>query len=203
MQGFYTRGGKRALDLLVVLLAAPLWVPLAIVVGAVVGVTLGRPIIFSQRRPGLNGQALTIYKFRTMTTERDADGIDLPDEQRLTRVGSILRKSSLDELPELINVIRGEMSLVGPRPLLMEYLDLYDEEQARRHDVRPGVTGLAQVSGRNHTGWDDQLEKDVWYVDHIGLRLDLSILLKTIPRVLLRRGINQPGTASRRRFEGR
>lgn len=159
-------------------------------------------MLFKQIRPGLGGQPFTMYKFRTMTDERGSNGELLPDKQRLTPFGKFLRSSSLDELPGLVNVLRGEMSLVGPRPLLTEYLPLYSPEQARRHQVRPGLTGWAQVNGRNTLSWEKKFEYDVWYVDHRSFLLDLRILWMTVQKVLKRDGISAPGEATMSRFEG-
>jgi len=163
---------------------------------------LGSPVLFTQVRPGLHGKPFRMVKFRTMTDERDASGALLPDAQRLTPFGRFLRSSSLDELPELWNVLKGEMSLVGPRPLLMEYLPLYTPEQARRHEVRPGITGWAQVNGRNAISWADKFALDVWYVDHRSLWLDVRILWMTVRKVLVRDGISAAGEATMPRFEG-
>lgn len=163
---------------------------------------LGSPVLFTQVRPGLHGKPFRMVKFRTMTDARDASGALLPDAQRLTSFGRFLRASSLDELPELWNVLRGEMSLVGPRPLLMEYLPLYSPEQARRHEVRPGITGLAQVNGRNAISWAEKFALDVWYVDHRSLWLDVRILWLTVRKVLVRDGISAAGEATMPRFEG-
>ena len=163
---------------------------------------LGSPVLFTQIRPGLHGKPFRMVKFRTMTDAREASGALLPDAHRLTPFGRFLRASSLDELPELWNVLRGEMSLVGPRPLLMEYLPLYSPEQARRHEVRPGITGWAQVNGRNAISWEDKFALDVWYVDHRSLWLDLRILWLTVRKVLVRDGISAAGEATMPRFEG-
>ena len=163
---------------------------------------LGSPVLFRQTRPGLYGKPFTMVKFRTMTDERGADGALLPDAQRLTPFGRFLRASSLDELPELWNVLKGEMSLVGPRPLLMEYLPLYTPEQARRHEVCPGITGWAQVNGRNAISWDEKFALDVWYVNHRSLWLDVKILWRTVRKVLVRDGISAPGDATMPKFEG-
>lgn len=163
---------------------------------------LGSPVLFTQVRPGLHGKPFRMVKFRTMTDARDASGSLQPDAQRLTSFGRFLRASSLDELPELWNVLRGEMSLVGPRPLLMEYLPLYSSEQARRHEVRPGITGWAQVNGRNAISWADKFALDVWYVDHRSLWLDFHILWLTVRKVLVRDGISAAGEATMPRFEG-
>ncbi len=163
---------------------------------------LGSPVLFTQVRPGLHGKPFRMVKFRTMTDERGPDGALLPDAQRLTPFGRFLRASSLDELPELWNVLRGEMSLVGPRPLLMEYLPLYTPEQARRHAVRPGITGWAQVNGRNAISWTDKFALDVWYVDHRSLWLDVQILWRTVRKVLVRDGISAAGEATMSKFTG-
>ena len=193
---------KRLFDLLaaalaLVLLALPL---LALV--WLVRRKLGSPVLFSQVRPGLHGKPFTMVKFRTMTDERGPDGVLLPDAKRLTDFGRFLRASSLDELPELWNVLRGDMSLVGPRPLLMEYLPLFTQEQARRHEVRPGITGWAQVNGRNAISWADKFALDVWYVDHSSLWLDVKILWRTVRKVLVRDGISAAGEATMSKFTG-
>lgn len=193
---------KRVFDVTLATLLLIILSPLYVLVALVVLVDLGRPVLFRQRRPGLHGVPFTIYKFRTMREGYDREGRSLPDEQRLTAAGRFLRSTSLDELPELFNVLKGEMSLVGPRPLLMEYLDLYTPEQARRHEVRPGITGWAQIHGRNALSWEEEFELDVWYVDHASLGLDLKILFMTIGYVLRREGISQPGHATRQRFTG-
>jgi sugar transferase EpsL len=159
--------------------------------------------LFRQLRPGLNGKAFEIYKFRTMTDCRDESGQMLPDDQRITNLGQLLRSTSLDELPELFNVFKGEMSIVGPRPLLPQYLDLYTPEQARRHAVRPGLTGWAQVNGRNAISWEEKLRLDVWYVDHQSFKLDLKIIIKTLKMVIKREGINQAGHVTMSEFQGK
>jgi sugar transferase EpsL len=200
--GIYRGWGKRALDLGVVLPAMIVWGPaLAIVAAAVVG-TMGRPAIFRQPRPGLRSRLFTILKFRTMTDARDAAGAHQPDADRLTAFGRWLRSTSLDELPELFNVLKGDMSLVGPRPLLVQYLNRYSPEQARRHEVRPGLTGWAQVNGRNALTWDEKFRLDVWYVDHVSLRLDLKILFATLVRVVAREGISADSHATMDEFMG-
>ncbi len=193
---------KRGFDLLLVILSLPLVLPVLLLTALAVRLFIGSPVLFRQPRPGLGGQVFTLRKFRSMTDERDASGALLPDAERLTRFGRLLRASSLDELPSLLNVLRGEMSLVGPRPLLVDYLSLYTPEQARRHDVRPGLTGWAQVRGRNDLSWDDRLALDIWYVDHRSLRLDIRILFLTVGRVLGRKGVSAPGSATMTRFEG-
>lgn len=183
---------KRAVDIVVATVALAVFaVPMA-VIAAAIRVTLGAPVLFRHTRPGRHGEPFTLYKFRTMRDDRDADGNLLPDEQRVTRLGGWLRSTSLDELPELINVVRGEMSLVGPRPLHIEYLERYTPEQARRHEVRPGLTGLAQVQGRNALSWEAKFALDVAYVDHWSLWLDLALLARTVAAVVGRRGINPP-----------
>lgn len=193
---------KRCFDLVVAVVALlALAVPLLVLVWLVRG-KLGSPVIFRQVRPGLNGKPFEMVKFRTMTDERGADGALLSDAQRLTPFGRFLRASSLDELPELWNVIKGNMSLVGPRPLLMEYLPLYTPEQARRHEVRPGITGWAQVNGRNAISWEKKFALDVWYVDHRSWSLDIIILWMTVRKVLWRDGISAAGEATMTRFRG-
>ncbi|MCU0942094.1 MAG: sugar transferase [Hydrogenophaga sp.] len=193
---------KRLFDLavavsLLTLLSAPL-----LLLALLVRVSLGGPVLFRQVRPGLHGRPFRMIKFRTMTDARDADGGLLPDAQRLTPLGRFLRATSLDELPELWNVVRGDMSLVGPRPLLMEYLPLYSAEQARRHEVRPGITGWAQINGRNRLSWEQRLAMDVWYVDHRSFALDLRILVGTVGKVLRRDGISAEGEATMPKFTG-
>ena len=193
---------KRLFDLIIactalVLLAIPM-----VCLYALIYFKLGHPVFFSQVRPGLRGQAFKMVKFRTMTDERGADGLLLPDADRLTPFGRFLRASSLDELPELWNVVRGEMSLVGPRPLLMDYLPLYNSEQARRHDVQPGITGWAQVNGRNALSWDEKFKLDVWYVDNHSIWLDIKILWLTIRKVVARDGISAAGEATMSKFTG-
>jgi lipopolysaccharide/colanic/teichoic acid biosynthesis glycosyltransferase len=193
---------KRVMDVLLaglvlLLLALPL-----LLLWGLVRRKLGSPVLFRQVRPGLHGQPFMMVKFRSMTDERGPDGELLPDAQRLTAFGRFLRSSSLDELPELWNVLCGEMSLVGPRPLLMEYLPLYSPEQARRHEVRPGITGWAQVNGRNAVSWEERFKLDLWYVDHRSLWLDLRILWLTVRKVLVREGISAQGEATMPRFTG-
>jgi len=172
------------------------------VLALLIRVRMGSPVIFGQVRPGLRGKPFRMIKFRTMLDAVDAQGNPLPDDQRLTRLGSFLRSTSLDELPELWNVLKGDMSLVGPRPLLMEYLPLYSPEQARRHDVRPGVTGWAQVNGRNALSWDEKFKLDVWYVDNQSLWLDIKILFMTVKKVLVREGISAEGEVTMSKFTG-
>ena len=194
---------NRLLDLALVIGSAPLTLPVAALVGLGVRRELGSPILFRQRRPGLHGEIFEILKFRSMREAVDGSGRALPDAERLTPFGLRLRATSLDELPSLFNVLRGDMSLVGPRPLLSEYLPLYSRAQARRHEVRPGLTGWAQVNGRNALGWEERFALDVWYVDHRNVRLDLRILWLTVSRVWRRDGIAADGEATMSRFTGR
>ncbi|MBI5720045.1 MAG: sugar transferase [Burkholderiales bacterium] len=193
---------KRTFDLLLALATLPLWLPCTLVLALLVRIGLGRPVLFRQPRVGLHGRVFRLWKFRSMTDARDAIGQLLPDAERLTPFGRLLRGTSLDELPSLLNVLRGEMSLVGPRPLLVEYLPLYTPRQARRHEVRPGVTGWAQVNGRNALGWEQRFEHDVWYVDHRSFSLDLRILAMTLSKVLRREGIAADGQATMEPFRG-
>lgn len=193
---------KRVLDLVFSLVGLVLAAPILIVLGLSVLISLGPPILFIQPRPGLLGKLFKVYKFRTMTDERDAQGNLLPDEKRMTDLGKWLRKISLDELPQLFNVLKGDMSLVGPRPLLVEYLRLYSPEQARRHGVKPGMTGWAQINGRNDLSWEEKFSLDVWYVDHQSIWLDLRILWMTLVKVGRSEGINQAGEATMEPFNG-
>jgi lipopolysaccharide/colanic/teichoic acid biosynthesis glycosyltransferase len=193
---------KRMVDLAGASVALVVLSPLLLVVAVLVRLRRGSPVLFRQQRPGLHGQPFTLLKFRTMTDRRDASGAPLPDAERLTALGRFLRRSSLDELPELVNGLAGEMSLVGPRPLLMEYLPLYSAEQARRHDVRPGITGWTQVNGRNALTWEEKFTLDVWYVDHRSLRLDIAILARTAGQVLSGHGVSAPGHATMENFRG-
>lgn len=199
---FYQRRGKRLLDLAIALPVAVAAVPVAAVVALATAVSVGRPLLFLQTRPGLGGRPFEIAKFRTMSNERDAAGALLPDETRLTRVGKVVRGLSLDELPQLWNVLRGDMSLVGPRPLLVRYLDRYTPEQARRHDVPPGITGWTQVNGRNALSWEQKFALDIWYVDNVGLALDLKILARTALKVVRRDGVAATGHATMPDFLG-
>lgn len=193
---------KRGFDLLVVVLAMPFWMPVLAVVALLVRLKLGSPVLFRQKRPGRRGRIFEMLKFRTMTNARDAEGNLLPDAERLAPFGRWLRSTSLDELPELLNVVRGEMSLVGPRPLLVQYLDRYTPEQARRHEVPPGITGWAQVNGRNAISWDEKFKLDVWYVEHRSIALDLRILFLTLKKVMIRDGISAQGDATMPEFRG-
>ena len=193
---------KRAIDLIGASVALVALSPLLAVVAIAVRVRMGSPVLFRQTRPGRGGHPFLMTKFRTMTDRRAPDGALLPDADRLTTFGRFLRRTSIDELPELLNVVRGDMSLVGPRPLLMEYLPLYSAPQARRHEVRPGITGWAQVNGRNAVTWDEKFALDVWYVDHRSTRLDLQILGKTITEVFGGEGVSAPGHATMEPFRG-
>ncbi len=193
---------KRLMDILGAMAGLLLLAPVIILLSLLVRIKLGSPVLFRQTRPGKAGQSFQMAKFRTMTDARDAHGGLLPDADRLTGFGQFLRPSSLDELPELWNVLKGDMSLVGPRPLLMEYLPLYSERQARRHEVRPGITGWAQINGRNALSWDEKFELDVWYVENRTLWLDIKILFLTVWKVIKRDDINQDGEATMTRFTG-
>lgn len=193
---------KRIFDLVLTIPGVIVISPLLLVISLLILLIDGKPIFFVQDRPGLQGKLFKIYKFRTMTNGLDDEGNLLPDSHRITRLGKFLRSTSLDELPELYNVLRGEMSLVGPRPLLPQYLDRYTPEQARRHEVLPGIAGWAQVNGRNALSWEDKFRLDVWYVDHWSLWLDIKILFKTFYQILKREGISQPGHATAEEFKG-
>ncbi len=193
---------KRIFDLVVSIIMIVVCTPFILLVAGMVRFKIGRPIFFIQTRPGLNGKPFRIFKFRTMIDARDKEGNLLPDAERLTPFGRFLRSTSLDELPELINVFKGEMSLVGPRPLLMEYLERYTPEQMRRHEVLPGITGWAQVNGRNALSWEEKFEMDVWYVDNHSLWLDIKILFLTIWKTVRRDGISQEGHATMEEFMG-
>jgi sugar transferase EpsL len=193
---------KRTLDLLGSIILLILLSPILIIVYVLIRTKLGKPVLFKQVRPGVNGELFTLYKFRTMTNGIDKYGQLLDDEFRLTPFGSLLRKYSLDEIPQLLNVIRGELSLVGPRPLLVEYLQLYTKEEFRRHLVKPGITGWAQINGRNNTSWTERLELDLWYVNNHNLLLDLKILFMTIGKVFRSEGINKQGHVTMEKFQG-
>lgn len=193
---------KRVLDLTFSLVSVIIFIPVYFIVGLLVYFKLGLPIFFVQERVGKNGNIFKMYKFRTMLNSKDKDGNLLSDEERLTRFGSILRSTSIDELPELFNVIKGEMSLIGPRPLLVDYLSLYSKRQMKRHDVLPGLSGWAQVNGRNSITWSQKLELDVWYVENWSLWLDVKIMLMTIFKVIKRQGVSQQGVMTVERFNG-
>ena len=193
---------KRIFDLVVTFFGLLLLLPVITLTALILISKLGLPIFFKQSRPGLNGKIFNIYKFRTMTNECDKDGILLSDEARLTKFGKFLRSTSLDELPSLWNVLKSDMSLVGPRPLLLEYLTLYSTQQARRHEVKPGITGWAQVNGRNAITWGEKFDLDVWYVDNQSIWLDIKILWLTVKKVIMRDGINQVGQSTMENFKG-
>ena len=201
-RGLYRRYFKRPLDLVLSLMAIIILSPILLLIAFLVRIKLGSPVVFKQQRPGLNEKIFTLYKFRTMTDEKNEKGELLPDEVRLTDFGKFLRAMSLDELPELFNILKGDMSIVGPRPLLTEYLPLYNEHQRRRHEVRPGLTGWAQVNGRNAITWEEKFNYDVEYVDNLSFLLDLKIIILTIMKVLKREGINQEGRATMEYFKG-
>ena len=201
-KGFYEKFIKRPQDFLLALMALIVLSPVMLVVAVLVRIKLGSPVIFKQDRPGLNEKIFKLYKFRTMTDKRDAEGNLLPDELRLTGFGKKLRSTSLDELPELINIIKGDMSIVGPRPLLVRYLPRYNERQKRRHEVRPGFTGYAQVNGRNALTWEDRFQMDVEYVDHITFAGDVKIILDTVGTVLKRDGISSETSVTMEEFMG-
>jgi sugar transferase EpsL len=193
---------KRTVDVVGAAVVLVVLSPVLAVVAVLVWLRLGRPVLFRQERPGLHARPFVMLKFRTMTDRRDESGAHLSDDARLTRLGRVLRRTSLDELPELVNVLAGDMSLVGPRPLLMEYLPLYTPDQARRHEVRPGITGWTQVNGRNALSWDDKFALDVWYVDHRSFRLDCEILAKTVAQVVSGEGVSAPGHVTMEPFRG-
>lgn len=199
---FYRKYGKRIMDLILSLLAIMVLSPVLLIVAILVRVKLGSPVIFKQKRPGLNEKIFTLYKFRTMTDEKDENGVLLPDSVRLTSFGKFLRSTSLDELPELLNIIKGDMSIVGPRPLLVKYLPLYNEYQRRRHEVRPGLTGWAQVNGRNAISWEEKFELDIEYVDRMSFVFDLKIILLTLKKVITKEGITSENSATMEPFKG-
>ncbi|WP_434643728.1 sugar transferase [Thermoanaerobacterium thermosaccharolyticum] len=194
---------KRFFDFIISLILLIILVPLFFIIAVIVYITMGLPILYCQTRPGFKGKPFKIYKFRTMNNNKDKYGNFLSDEERITKIGKILRSTSLDELPELFNVLKGDMSLVGPRPLLMEYLDYYTDEQMRRHDVKPGITGWAQINGRNNLSWEEKFELDVWYVDNWSIWLDIKILFLTIIKVIKREGISAEGYATMPKFTGK
>lgn len=200
--GIYRRHIKRPMDIILSLCAIIVLSPVLLLVAILVRVKLGSPVIFKQKRPGLNEKIFTLYKYRTMLDEKDEDGELLPDQMRLTKFGRFLRSTSLDELPELFNILKGDMSIVGPRPLLVQYLPLYDEHQKKRHEVRPGLSGLAQVSGRNAISWEDKFNLDVEYVDNVSFVSDWKIILLTLKKVFVREGINSDSAATMEDFKG-
>lgn len=201
-KSIYERFVKRPMDFILSTFAIIFFSPILIIVSYFVRIKLGSPILFKQKRPGLNEKIFTMYKFRTMTDEKDENGQLLPDNIRLTKFGRMLRSTSLDELPELFNIIKGDMSIVGPRPLLVQYLPLYNTHQKRRHDVRPGLTGKAQVNGRNSINWEDKFNLDIEYVDNISFLEDCKIILMTIKKIIVREGINSNTASTMEVFEG-
>lgn len=200
--GFYEKYIKRPQDFCCALLAIIVLMPVMLIIALLIHIKLGPPVLFTQERPGKDGKIFKLYKFRSMTDGKDENGELLPDEARLTGLGKMLRSTSLDELPELINILKGEMAVVGPRPLLVQYLPLYNAYQARRHEVRPGFTGYAQVRGRNSITWEDKLDKDVYYVEHITFLGDWRIILQTVKTVLKREGISSQNAATMEYFRG-
>ncbi len=199
----YAKYIKRILDFVLSLVALIVLSPVLLIVAILVRVKLGSPVIFKQQRPGKNEKIFTLYKFRTMTDKKDENGNLLPDSERLTKFGKLLRSTSLDELPELVNILKGDMAIVGPRPLLVKYLDRYSEHQRRRHDVRPGLTGLAQVSGRNAISWEEKFDRDIEYIENITFMGDLQIVLKTIKNVIKKDGINSTTSVTMEEFMGK
>ena len=201
-RSFYDKYIKRSIDFVLSLIAIIILSPILAIVALLVRIKLGGPVLFKQKRPGLNEKVFTMYKFRTMTDERDSEGELLPDEVRLTKFGKTLRSTSLDELPELFNILKGDMAIVGPRPLLVQYLPLYNDRQKKRHCVKPGITGYAQVNGRNSITWEEKFEYDVYYVYNITIALDINVFFKTIEIVLKRDGINSDSDATMEDFKG-
>ena len=201
-KGFYERFIKRPQDFLCSLLAIIVLSPVMLITAILVRTKLGSPVIFKQERPGLNGKIFKLYKFRSMIDKKDEKGNLLPDEERLTHFGKVLRSTSLDELPELFNILKGDMAVVGPRPLLVKYLSRYNEHQARRHEVRPGFTGYAQVNGRNALTWEEKFDEDIYYVDHISFLMDWKIIFKTVVTVLKREGISSQTSSTMEEFFG-
>lgn len=202
VNGIYNQYIKRPLDFVLALLAIIILSPIFLIIALLVRINLGSPIIFKQERPGLNEEIFTMYKFRTMTNETDENGVLLPNELRHTRFGRILRSTSLDELPELFNILKGDMSFIGPRPLLIEYLPLYNAHQKKRHDVRPGLSGLAQVRGRNSISWEEKFDYDLYYVENISFLLDVKLMFETIIKVIKRDGVNSSETVTMEKFTG-
>ena len=201
-KGMYEKYFKRLFDISIALIAFTLLFPLLLIIAVLIRLKLGSPIIFKQKRPGLNEKIFTLYKFRTMTDKKDDQGVLLPDRERLTKFGKFLRSTSIDELPGLINIIKGDMSIVGPRPLLVEYLELYNSEQRKRHEVRPGLSGYAQINGRNALSWEDKFKLDVVYAYNVTFLHDIGIILKTIVKVVKREGISSANSITMEKFNG-
>lgn len=198
----YKAFGKRLFDVVVAIAALIVLSPIFLLVACLLFIANNKSVFFTQHRPGMSGELFTIIKFKTMRDAYDAYGVPLPDDKRLTKIGALVRKSSLDEIPQLINVLKGDMSLIGPRPLLAEYLPLYSREQAQRHTIRPGITGWAQINGRNGISWEKRFDLDCWYVKNVSFKLDLKIILLTIKNILQRKGISQEGHVTMEKFKG-
>ena len=198
---FYVKVGKRIFDIFLALFLFIFMSPIFVIVGFFILIFMGRPIIFKQQRPGFNSKLFTIFKFRTMNNSSDENGVLVQDSERITYLGKVLRSSSIDELPEIWNILTGKMSFVGPRPLLVEYLDLYSAQQSRRHEVKPGLTGWAQVNGRNNISWEDKFNLDIWYVDNVSFMLDLKILLKTITYIIKKEGVTSKNHVTSPKFK--
>jgi lipopolysaccharide/colanic/teichoic acid biosynthesis glycosyltransferase len=200
-RNLYSKVGKRIFDIFLALFLFTFMIPIFVIVGFLIFIFMGRPIIFKQERPGLNNKLFTIFKFRTMNNSTDENGVLAQDSERITYLGKIFRSWSIDELPELWNILTGKMSFVGPRPLLIEYLDIYSAQQSRRHEVKPGLTGWAQVNGRNNISWEDKFNLDIWYVDNVSFKLDLKILLKTITYTIKKEGVTSKNHVTSPKFK--
>jgi lipopolysaccharide/colanic/teichoic acid biosynthesis glycosyltransferase len=200
-RNLYSKVGKRIFDIFLALFSFIFMSPILVIVGFLIFIFMGRPIIFKQERPGLNGKLFTIFKFRTMNNSSDENGVLAQDSERITYLGKVLRSWSIDELPEICNILTGKMSFVGPRPLLVEYLDIYSAQQSRRHEVKPGLTGWAQVNGRNNISWEDKFNLDIWYVDNVSFMLDLKILLKTITYIIKKEGVTSKNHVTSPKFK--
>ena len=200
-RNLYRKVGKRIFDIFLALFLFIFMSPIFVIVGFLIFIFMGKPIIFKQERPGLNGKLFTIFKFRTMNNSSDENGVLVQDSERITYLGKVLRSSSIDEVPEIWNILTGKMSFVGPRPLLVEYLDLYSAQQSRRHEVKPGLTGWAQVNGRNNISWEDKFNLDIWYVDNVSFMLDLKILLKTITYIIKKEGVTSKNHVTSPKFK--
>jgi lipopolysaccharide/colanic/teichoic acid biosynthesis glycosyltransferase len=200
-RNLYSKVGKRIFDIFLALFLFIFMSPIFVIVGFLIFIFMGRPIIFKQERPGLNNKLFTIFKFRTMNNSSDENGVLAQDSERITYLGKVLRSWSIDELPEICNILTGKMSFVGPRPLLVEYLDIYSAQQSRRHEVKPGLTGWAQVNGRNNISWEDKFNLDIWYVDNVSFMLDLKILLKTITYIIKKEGVTSKNHVTSPKFK--